>query len=99
MPVDYGFRSGAGRLYQDGYGTVPTNVWGLAIDNFKRELRAMRQSIRYDTYRSIAEAAKPGLLGQASQPRCCSWPRGKPDALCQGRSARPASGAGRRAVV
>lgn len=66
MPVDYGFRSGAGRLYQDGYGTVPTNIWGLATDNFKRELRAMRQSVRYDTYRSIAEAAQPGFLGQVA---------------------------------
>lgn len=29
MCADYGFRSGAGRLYQEGYGEVPKNVWQL----------------------------------------------------------------------
>jgi hypothetical protein len=29
MPVDYGFRSGAGRLYEEHYGEVPDNVWEL----------------------------------------------------------------------
>lgn len=29
MCADYGFRSGAGRLYQDHYGEVPKGVWQL----------------------------------------------------------------------
>lgn len=29
MAADYGFRSGAGRLYEDHYGEVPSNVLEL----------------------------------------------------------------------
>jgi hypothetical protein len=29
MPVDYGFRSRAGRLYEDKYGAVPESFWEL----------------------------------------------------------------------
>lgn len=33
MPADYGFRAGAGRLYQEHYGEVPKNVWELVSDH------------------------------------------------------------------
>lgn len=55
MSVDYGFRTGGGRLYQDRYGTVPTGAVPLAIDNFKNELRALRRSVRFDEYNAIGE--------------------------------------------
>lgn len=50
MPADYGFRSGTGRLYQDGYGEVPTSVVDLATENFRKELLALRQSVRFDSF-------------------------------------------------
>eukprot|EP00878_Enallax_costatus_P016845 GHUV01017681.1.p1 GENE.GHUV01017681.1~~GHUV01017681.1.p1 ORF type:complete len:375 (+),score=118.45 GHUV01017681.1:809-1933(+) len=50
MPCDYGFRSGAGRIYQDGYGEVPENVLAMAVINFKHELGALRRSFRNDEY-------------------------------------------------
>lgn len=34
-------------LPQD-YGTIPKNVLELSVENFKRELRALRRSVRYD---------------------------------------------------
>jgi len=55
MPADYGFRSGAGRLYQDGYGGVPASVFELAISNFKNELVALRRSVRFDEYKQISD--------------------------------------------
>lgn len=55
MSADYGFRSGAGRLYQDGYGSVPGGALSLATDNFRKELLALRRSIRFDEYRDIAD--------------------------------------------
>lgn len=58
MPADYGFRSGAGRLYQDGYGGVPRSVVDLAISNFKKELAALRRSIRFDEYKNISDSAE-----------------------------------------
>lgn len=30
------------------YGTIPKNVVELSVENFKRELRALRRSVRYD---------------------------------------------------
>lgn len=30
------------------YGTIPKNVLELSVENFKRELRALRRSVRYD---------------------------------------------------
>ncbi|GFR41184.1 hypothetical protein Agub_g1853, partial [Astrephomene gubernaculifera] len=47
MCADYGFRSGAGRLYQEGYGEVPKDVWQLAKDNYRHELEALRRAVRY----------------------------------------------------
>ena len=55
MPADYGFRSGSGRLYQSSYGAVPESAWGLAMQNFRKELLALRRSIRYDEYRQISD--------------------------------------------
>ncbi|GLC63666.1 hypothetical protein PLESTF_000061000 [Pleodorina starrii] len=47
MCADYGFRSGAGRLYQEGYGEVPKDVWQLAKDNYRHELEQLRRAVRY----------------------------------------------------
>jgi ubiquinol oxidase len=67
MPADYGFRSGAGRLYQEGYGSVPTSAFKLAIANFQRELASLRRSVRIDELSAIAlSPEKPGPLRRAS---------------------------------
>lgn len=58
MPADYGFRSGVGRLYQDNYGRVPTSAMGLALDNFRKELLALRRSVRFDEYSQISDSAE-----------------------------------------
>jgi ubiquinol oxidase len=55
MSADYGFRSGAGRLYQDGYGGVPRSILELSISNFKKELMALRRSVRLDEYKEISD--------------------------------------------
>ncbi|EFJ52002.1 hypothetical protein VOLCADRAFT_79367 [Volvox carteri f. nagariensis] len=47
MCADYGFRSGAGRLYQESYGEVPKDVWQLAKDNYRHELEQLRRAVRY----------------------------------------------------
>ncbi|PNW85119.1 hypothetical protein CHLRE_03g172500v5 [Chlamydomonas reinhardtii] len=47
MCADYGFRSGSGRLYQEGYGEVPKDVWQLAKDNYLHEFTQLRRSTRY----------------------------------------------------
>lgn len=68
MPADYGFRSGSGRLYQDDYGSVPRNAFALGIDNFRKELLALRQSVRFDEYKEISSrqiAAGAGPLRKA----------------------------------
>lgn len=62
MPADYGFRSGAGRLYQKDYGTIPTSAWHLGLANFKKELRALRRSVRYDRFSEVSSSASPGPL-------------------------------------
>lgn len=38
MCCDYGFRSNAGRLYQEGYGQIPKSAWGLV----RQQLAARR---------------------------------------------------------
>lgn len=50
MPADYGFRSGTGRLYEDGYGEVPKSVWELASQNFTQEFTQLRASFRFNPY-------------------------------------------------
>ncbi|KAF6256800.1 plastid terminal oxidase [Scenedesmus sp. NREL 46B-D3] len=57
MCCDYGFRAGAGRLYQDKYGEVPDNVFVMAGDNFQHELSALRRSVRYNEYAEIRAPA------------------------------------------
>ncbi|KXZ56602.1 hypothetical protein GPECTOR_1g541 [Gonium pectorale] len=47
MCADYGFRSGSGRLYQESYGEVPSDVWQLAKDNYRHELTQLRRSVRF----------------------------------------------------
>lgn len=55
MPADYGFRTGTGRLYQDGYGQVPSSAFDLAADNFRKELLALRQSVQMDKFPKLGE--------------------------------------------
>nr|AAM12876.1 quinol-to-oxygen oxidoreductase [Chlamydomonas reinhardtii] len=60
MCCDYGFRSGASRMYQqENDGRIPKNAFQLGWDNFKSELRSLRQSIRFDDYSTISEANPP----------------------------------------
>eukprot|EP01026_Neomeris_dumetosa_P031684 TRINITY_DN25117_c0_g1_i3.p1 TRINITY_DN25117_c0_g1~~TRINITY_DN25117_c0_g1_i3.p1 ORF type:complete len:412 (-),score=52.87 TRINITY_DN25117_c0_g1_i3:473-1657(-) len=41
LPWDYGFRSGVGRMYQEGYGRVPSNVLELLFQNIVAEFRGL----------------------------------------------------------
>mmetsp|Transcript_27369 Transcript_27369/g.70484 ORF Transcript_27369/g.70484 Transcript_27369/m.70484 type:complete len:444 (-) Transcript_27369:618-1949(-) len=47
MAADYGFRAGAGRLYEEHYGEVPSSVIELATQNFTHELAQMRRAFRF----------------------------------------------------
>uniref|UniRef100_A0A383WPK4 Ubiquinol oxidase n=1 Tax=Tetradesmus obliquus TaxID=3088 RepID=A0A383WPK4_TETOB len=64
MCCDYGFRAGAGRLYQDKYGEVPDNVLVMAGDNFQHELSALRRSVRYNEYAALE--APPNALARVA---------------------------------
>ncbi len=45
MCADYGFRSGSGRLYQEGYGEVPKDVWQLVSSIWAKERTLVRAGI------------------------------------------------------
>jgi ubiquinol oxidase len=47
LPWDFGFRSGAGRLYEDRYGETPDSLFSVATENFKQEFIALRCSTRF----------------------------------------------------
>ena len=64
LSADYGFRSGSGRLYMDSYGAVPRSIVELSVSNFKKELMALRRSVRMDEFREISEAS--GNVGEMS---------------------------------
>ncbi|WIA18851.1 hypothetical protein OEZ85_003529 [Tetradesmus obliquus] len=64
MCCDYGFRAGAGRLYQDKYGEVPDNVLVMAGDNFQHELSALRRSVRFNEYAALE--APPNALARVA---------------------------------
>lgn len=66
MAADYGFRSGAGRLYQSDYGTVPRSVWALALANFSRELEGLRRGVRYDEVKTVASSKKQNIVTKTS---------------------------------
>ncbi|KIZ00464.1 Alternative oxidase 4, chloroplastic/chromoplastic [Monoraphidium neglectum] len=57
MCCDYGFRAGAGRLYQDRYGEVPGGILDMATANFKHELSALRSSFRFNEYDPMLSAS------------------------------------------
>eukprot|EP00879_Flechtneria_rotunda_P021135 GHRR01022266.1.p1 GENE.GHRR01022266.1~~GHRR01022266.1.p1 ORF type:complete len:381 (+),score=127.88 GHRR01022266.1:464-1606(+) len=63
MCCDYGFRAGTGRLYQEKYGEVPTNVFVMAAENFAHELAALRRSFRFDEY-EVMEAPSDNELAK-----------------------------------
>ncbi|GLC53326.1 hypothetical protein PLESTB_000732400 [Pleodorina starrii] len=68
MCCDYGFRTGASRMYsKDADGRIPRNAFQLAWSNFQQELLALRQSVRFDDFASISEANPPrSALGRAA---------------------------------
>eukprot|EP00197_Chlamydomonas_leiostraca_P009674 CAMPEP_0202865230 /NCGR_PEP_ID=MMETSP1391-20130828/5395_1 /ASSEMBLY_ACC=CAM_ASM_000867 /TAXON_ID=1034604 /ORGANISM="Chlamydomonas leiostraca, Strain SAG 11-49" /LENGTH=443 /DNA_ID=CAMNT_0049545039 /DNA_START=93 /DNA_END=1424 /DNA_ORIENTATION=+ len=87
MPVDYGFRAGAGRLYEEHYGEVPKNVLDLAGQNFRHELLAMRRSFRFNPYyEQVVPPTSP--LGKLS------WSAGKAAAGALGALDAKLEGAG-----
>eukprot|EP00892_Ulva_mutabilis_P010477 jgi/Ulvmu1/7801/UM004_0030.1 len=53
---DYGFRSGANRMYDEQYGEVPGSIFQLAVRNFLDEWQNMRSMFVNDEFRSIAAA-------------------------------------------
>ncbi|KAL4447289.1 hypothetical protein ABPG77_007322 [Micractinium sp. CCAP 211/92] len=63
MPADYGFRSGSGRLYQQDYGTIPKNAWELGVENFRRELRALRRAVRFNELAAVEGEAGEAMAG------------------------------------
>eukprot|EP00775_Hariotina_reticulata_P004226 gene4226-4475_t len=70
MCCDYGFRTGAGRLYQEKYGEVPSNVFVMAAENFQHELAALRRSFRFNEYQAMEAPRNPvakvaGAAGKA----------------------------------
>jgi hypothetical protein len=68
MPADYGFRSGSGRLYQDGYGGVPRPALALAAANFRDEAAALRRAVRLgDEPDAAGDAAAAGAAGAAGR--------------------------------
>ncbi len=71
LSADYGFRSGSGRLYMDSYGAVPRSIVELSVSNFKKELMALRRSVRMDEFREISEAS--GNVGEMSFLRKTSY--------------------------
>ncbi|GFR44103.1 hypothetical protein Agub_g5265 [Astrephomene gubernaculifera] len=68
MCCDYGFRTGASRMYdKDADGRIPVSAFKLAWSNFQSELRALRQSFRFDDFATVSEANPPrGALGRAA---------------------------------
>jgi ubiquinol oxidase len=59
MCADYGFRSGNMRLYQDEYGSVPTNAFSLGFENFKKEFEQLRRAFRFDEFETVTNASPP----------------------------------------
>lgn len=62
MKGDYGFRSGAGRLYEEQYGEVPGNIFQLAVENFRSEWVNMRRSFVRDEFSEISDAKDDSKL-------------------------------------
>ena len=76
MTADYGFRSGSGRLYQAGYGTIPASGWELGVQNFKKELRALRRAVRYGE--PDGGTRLPSSGGPLTQVCASMWVWGRP---------------------
>ncbi len=74
MPVDFGFRSGVGRLYQSKRRSVPVNVVTLALENFKKELVAVRRSVQRQDFKRIARKNPPkGFASNVSLGARLAW--------------------------
>ncbi|KIZ07729.1 Alternative oxidase 4 [Monoraphidium neglectum] len=65
MCCDYGFRSGAQRVYSDIGARIPAPTWRLALNNLAQEWRALRRSFRYNDYGKIS--AKNPAQGPVSK--------------------------------
>lgn len=57
MSVDYGFRTGSMRLYQDDYGSVPPNIFTVGAANFKKEFEQLRRAFRFDEFKNLSNAS------------------------------------------
>lgn len=57
MCVDYGFRSGNMRLYQEEYGSVPPSVFAVGVANFKKEFEQLRRAFRFDEFKNLSNAS------------------------------------------
>ena len=44
------------------YGTIPKNVLELSVENFRRELRALRRSVRYDELSEVGRLHQPHVV-------------------------------------
>lgn len=68
MGQDLGYRSGSGRMYQEGYGQIPESGWSLATGNFRHEFRAMRRAFRRDEWHAFEEAVpQPNILSKGGR--------------------------------
>eukprot|EP00197_Chlamydomonas_leiostraca_P008573 CAMPEP_0202884810 /NCGR_PEP_ID=MMETSP1391-20130828/41340_1 /ASSEMBLY_ACC=CAM_ASM_000867 /TAXON_ID=1034604 /ORGANISM="Chlamydomonas leiostraca, Strain SAG 11-49" /LENGTH=484 /DNA_ID=CAMNT_0049568041 /DNA_START=96 /DNA_END=1550 /DNA_ORIENTATION=- len=66
MCCDYGYRSGAGRMYQQADGEIPGSGFALGMQNFQEEFICLRRTFRYDEFASIAAVNPPqGVFGRA----------------------------------
>lgn len=66
MCCDYGFRTGAQRVYSDVGPRIPLPTWRLALANFAQEWTAVRRSFRYNDYDKIsAQNPAQGPIGKA----------------------------------
>lgn len=45
------------------YGTIPKNAWELGVDNFRRELRALRRAVRFNELAAVEGEAGEAMAG------------------------------------
>lgn len=70
MCCDYGFRSGAMRMYSDEDGRIPANFIALGVENFKKEYKQLRRSFRENDYAVYSESMH---LGDNPLTRVLGW--------------------------
>lgn len=45
------------------YGTIPKNAWELGVENFRRELRALRRAVRFNELAAVEGEAGEAMAG------------------------------------